>query len=221
MIVRRLILTGIAACALAAGLLLAGCGDDDPSSASVESTAAPEPLPIEQRVVEGNLGGLTTDKPAQVESTPEAFARLVEEENPAEEAASLRRAGFVTGAVTIYAAAPGEEAAFGLSAAIEYDSPKQASAELARLDAQFSGHPPAETGTRGALAGVPGSRTITSTGTEGGREFGSVVALFTDGPFLYAQLAFGPGKTVRPEGVLEAASALYERVKGRPAPAPR
>jgi hypothetical protein len=206
MIMRRLLLIGTATCALAGGLLLAGCGGDDP-------------LPIAERVVTEGLGGRTTDNAPQVASTPEAFARLVEEENPAEEAASLRKAGFVTGAVTIYTAAPGEDEVFGLSGAIEYGSPEQASAELARLDAEFSSDPP-EAATRGAFAGVPGSRTITATETEGGQAFASAAALFTDGPFLYAQFAVGPRGTVRPEGVLEAASALYERVKGRPAPTP-
>ena len=124
MIIRRLLLTGVAACALAGGLLLAGCGSDDSPAASVASTAVPEPLPIAQRVVEGSLGGLTTDKVPQVASTPEAFARLVDEENPAEEAASLRKAGFVTGAVTIYGTSAGE--VFGISGVIQYGSPEQA-----------------------------------------------------------------------------------------------
>lgn len=46
-------------------------------------------------MVAGSLGGLTTDSAPQVASTLEEFARLVDEENPAEEAASLRKAGFV------------------------------------------------------------------------------------------------------------------------------
>ena len=219
MIVRRMLLAGIAACALAGGLLLAGCGDDDSPAASVASAAAPESLPIAERVVEGSLGGLTTDTAPQVANTPEGFARLVEEENPAEEATSLRKAGFVTGAVTIYTSAAGGDETFGLSGAIEYGSPEQASAELARLDGEFSGHSGVAV-TRGALDEVPGSRTTTATGSDGGQAFAFGAALFTDGPFLYAQAAFGPSETVRPQDVLTSASALYERVKGRPAPAP-
>lgn len=65
---------------------------------------------------------------------------------------------------------------------------------------------------------MPGSRTIVATGTEEARAFAFGAALFTDGPFLHAQLVGGARETVRPQGVLEAAGALYQRVKGRPAP---
>ncbi len=217
--VRRLLLTGISAWALAAGLLLAGCGNGDSPAASVASTAVPEPLPIEERVVKGSLGGLSTDAAPQVASTPGAFARLVDEQDADEEASKLRKADFVTGAIRVYAGAPGEVGAFGLSVALEYGSPELARAELVRLDKEFSDET-REGETRGALAGVPGSRTIVASGTEGGQEFALASVFFTDGPFLHVQGVTGPRKTVRPQGVLDAANALYERVKGRPAPAP-
>ena len=219
MIVRRMLLSGIAACALAGGLLLTGCGGDDPAVAGIASTVAPEPLPIDERVVKDGLAGLTAGTAPQVASTPEAFARLVGDDEPAEEATNLREAGFVTGALTTYAAAPGEVDAFGLSGAIEYGSPEQARSELARLDAEFAGDS-LDAATPGTLARVPGSRTITASGTEDGQAFALAAAFFTDGPFLYVQSAFGPRATVRPGDVFEAAGTLYEWVKGRPAPTP-
>lgn len=214
MIIRRPLLIGIAACAVVGTLLLGGCGDDDPQGASVASTVAPEPLPIEERVVAGaDLGGLAIGREPRLTSTPEEFARLVDAEQTDGEAASLRSAGFVQGAVKSGDLRDG----FGVSAVIQYDSPEGARAELARLGGELARDLPPGA-TQGALADVPGSRTIVATAMDRGQAFTFAAAVFADGPFLYAQIASGSGTTVRPEDVLAAASVLRERVTGRPAP---
>lgn len=205
MIIRRLLLIGAAACALGATLLAVGCGSGD--------TNAPEPLSMKERVIGSDLGGLKTDGAPQYASTPEAFAKLADPEQPDEEAALLRKAGFVAGAFKRY----NVDEAFGLSGAIQYGTSQQAIGELARLDKEFSSDLPSGA-TQGVLAGVPGSRTITATTTENGKPFALGAALFTDGPFLYVQSAVGPQDVVIPQGVVDAASALYLHVKGRPAP---
>jgi hypothetical protein len=105
---------------------------------------------------------------------------------------------------------------FGLSAASQLGSPEQASAEVERLgdDCASDLPPQAENGT---LPGVPGSRTTLVTRTEGSPfSFGS--AIFADGPFVYVQLAGGTSETIDPQAVLDAASTLYEKVQGSPAP---
>lgn len=217
MTVRRLFLTSLVACALAAGLLISGCGGDDSSGSGASTTTAPEPLAIEERVVEGDLGGLTL-KDAQVASTPEEFSKLVDDDDQVKESARLRTAGYVAGAVRTNAAPAGqEEMEFGISGAIQFASPEQAQAELTHLADEFASDLPPGA-KQASLADVPGSRSITATGVEQGQSFAFGSAVFADGPFVYAVIAGGAKDKVQPDAVLEAASALYARVKGRPAP---
>lgn len=210
MSIRSVFVTCIAAFALTACLVIAGCGDDD-DSASVATTAPAAPLPIEDRVVQGSLGALTNEEP-QLAPTPEDFARLVDDDQPVAEAASLSAAGFVAGAVRT---AEGENG-FALSAAAELGSPEQATAELTRVAGEISTDLPPNA-EQGPIAGVPGSRSFAATGMDGGQTFSFGAAGFTDGPFLYVLVAGGPQGAVSSEAVADAARALYDRVEGRPA----
>ncbi len=217
MTARRFLPSILIICALGFVPLVAGCGGDDDTSggASVASTAAPEPLPIEQRVIEGDLGGVAL-REVQGASTPEEFSKLVDTDDAAKEAAALRKAGFVKGAVKTSSESSADAEVFGLSGVIQYGTPEQAAAELDRLYKEFSSDLPP--GAKlGVLDGVPGSRTIMATGMDRNQAFDFGAALFSDGLFLHAQLAGGTPAMVTPQGVLDAASELYERVKGRPA----
>jgi hypothetical protein len=210
MSIHRRFLAALALCVMVGALLAAGCGDDDDESGggSTTATSASAALTIEERVVEGDLGGLASAGPAQVARTPEEFVELVDSTEPVQEAAAMREAGFVEGAVMLYqVGAPGD---FALSAAIQFGSPQQALAEADRIADDLP--PPGS--TEEPLPGVPGSRTVTSSGSEG--SFGS--AVFADGPFVYVVLAGGSSEANDPQAVLDAASTLYERVEGSPAP---
>jgi hypothetical protein len=68
------------------------------------------------------------------------------------------------------------------------------------------------------LPGVPGSQSVTASGSGGGQSFEIAGAVFTDGPFLYVQLAGGAADAVDPQAALDDATALYEKVEGSPAP---
>jgi hypothetical protein len=200
--------------------LLVACGDDDgadagSTTATATATADGAALPIEERVVQGDLAGLAPAGPAQVASTPEEFVDLVDPDQPVQEAAAFREGGFVEGAVQLYMVQ--RQGDFGLSAASQFGSPQQAQAEADRLGDDFAGDQPPGT-TEGSLPGVPGSRTVVASASESGQDFTIGSAVFADGPFVYVQLAGGSGGSVDPQAVLDDASALYERVKGSPAP---
>src|SRR5687768_5699622 len=100
----RRLLAGLTFCLAAGAVLVAGCGGDDdaadvePTTAPAATTtapAAPGALPIEERVVDEELGGLTSAGAVQVAATAEDFARLVDDDEPGPEAAALEAAGFV------------------------------------------------------------------------------------------------------------------------------
>ncbi len=216
MLDRPRLVTAIALCLAAGSLLAAGCGDDDDDGAeagSTAATAAPAPLAIEERVVSDGLGGLEPVGEPRVSTTPETFARLVEDDEPAKEAAELGPAGFVEGAVQSYAG--GE--VFGLSAAVQLGSPEQAQAQAERIAQEFQSDLPPNA-TIEPLPGVPGSQSVTASGSGGGQSFEIASAAFTDGPFLYVQLAGGAADAVDTQAALDDATALYEKVEGSPAP---
>jgi hypothetical protein len=217
MLHRPRLLTAIALCLSAGSLLAAGCGGDDDGAGAGTTTAgtttAPAPLAIEERVVSDGLGGLEAVGEPRVSTTPETFARLVEDDEPAKEAAELGSAGFVEGAVQSYAG--GE--VFGLSVAVQLGSPEQAQAQAERIAQEFKSDLPPNP-TIEPLPGVPGSESVTASGTGGGQSFEVAGAVFTDGPFLYVQLAGGSADAIDPEATLADATALYERVEGSPAP---
>jgi hypothetical protein len=212
----RHLLAALALCVAACSLLVA-CGDDDGADAgstTATATADGAALPIEERVVQGDLGGLPPAGPVEVARTPEEFVELVDPDQPAEEAAAFRRGGFVEGAVQLYLV--GSMGDFGLSAASQFGSPEQALAEVERLGDDFATDLPPRA-VEEPLPGVPGSRTTLVTRTQGDPfSFGS--AIFADGPFVYVQLAGGTSETIDPQAVLDAATALYEKVQGSPAP---
>jgi hypothetical protein len=212
---RPRVLAALALCITTAALLAAGCGgdDDDAEAGATTAGAAPAALPIEERVVDGELGGLAPAGPPLVASTPEEFFDFVGSDESDEEEAAFRRAGFVEGAVQLYMVTTGP----GLSAVAQLGSPQQALAEAERIGKDFaSGLPPGA--TEEPLPGVPGSSAIVVSESNGGQTLRHGSAVFADGPFVYAQLVAGTSADIDPHAVVDAAAALYEKVQGSPAP---
>ncbi len=200
----------------AGSLLAAGCGgdDDDDAGAGATTAAAPAALPIEERVVTGELGGLPAAGPVGVARTPAEFSTLVDDDEAAEEQDALAAAGFAEGAVQRFG---GGQNVFGLSAVAQFESPEQAQGEAERFRQDIVSDLPPDA-TTGALPGVPGSTSVTGSATDGGTALAFANAIFADGPFVYVQIAGGAANAVDPQATLDAATALYEKVKGSPAP---
>ena len=213
------LLAVLTVCVTVGALLAAGCGGDDDGDAgagsaagSVATSAATTALAIEERVVEGDLGGYQPGGPPQVTRTPEEFFQLAGAPVPAKQAAAFRRAGFVEGAVRLYLNTSGP----GFSAAAQLGSPQQARAEADRIGDQFASGVPPGTSEK-PLPGVPGSRTVVSNDLDAlGQGVHTASAIFTDGPFLYITVAGGRAEDLDPHAVLDAAAALYEKVEGSP-----
>ena len=215
----------IIVCALASAGLLAGCGDDDAQEAADGATVAQttpstpgtdvpggDPLSIEERLISDGLAGLAPVAGPFTLATAAEFAAQIGAENPAEETAALEAAGFTEGATHEY----GRQGCdcFGVSGSVQFGSPEQAVQELQRLESESEAD--AADIREGSLPSVPGSRTLESTVSEGGQTVTVVEVYFTDGPFLYAEIAGAAGKQLDKQQLFADSTALYERVKGRP-----
>ena len=212
---RRFLALTMAACAASLALLAAGCGDDDDDAGAGTTTEAAAPLAIEERVIADGLAGLQPTGDVRTVSSPEDFTEAVDDDEPAEEISALEQAGFQEAAVVQYG---DERSGFGISAAIEFADDQGAQSQLQRIfeeDVASDLPPGAE---QGELSGVPGSRFVRATGDEGGQSFAFGSVFFTDGPFLYGQLAGGPEGEVDLDALEDQVRDLYERVEGRPAP---
>ena len=221
---RLLLLTVV--CALAGAVLLSGCGDDAEEAATGATTVAPttpstpttdapgggDSLSIEERVISYGLAGLAPVAGPFTLATAAEFAAQVDAENPAEETAALEAAGYTEGATHEY----GRQGCdcFGVSGSVQFGSTEQAAEELQRLESESKAD--AADIREGSLPSVPGSRTLESTLSEGGQTVTVVEVYFTDGPFLYAEIAGAAGKQLDKQQLFADSTALYERVKGRP-----
>ena len=210
-----------------AAFALAGCGGGNasapatpaPSTAAAPSAAA---VPLEQRVVPGDLAGLTSPAGVKSAATPDAYINL--QSDPTDPDAAQQRAsdisrladkGFVGGAVKIYGDdnSPGR----GISAVVQLGSPAQAGAYVQTLfqDEFGSDIPPAA--VKGTIDGAEASNTIADKETQDGDTISHGWAAFADGPFVYLVAADTDAPGVEPQSVVDAAKALLARMKGAPA----
>jgi hypothetical protein len=217
---QRAALVGIAAFALAG----CGGGSTPPGPASSAPAAAPAaaPIPIDQRVVPGDLAGTTSPAGVKTAATPDAYVDL--QSDPSDPDAAQQRAsdisrfsdkGFVKGAAKIYGDdnSPGR----GISAAVQLGSPAQATAYVQTLfqDEFGSDMPPGA--VKGTIDGSEASNTITDKETQDGDTYAHGWAAFADGPFVYLVAADTDAPNADPQAVIEAAKALFAKVKGAPA----
>jgi hypothetical protein len=209
-------------------LLMAGCADE---GAPAESAAPPAPAPApagpapltpDQRVVPGDLAGLQSPTGVKTATTKEAY--VDGQGNPAEEDYAQERAGdikmladkgFVAGAVKVYA--DQAKSSRGVSAAAQLGTPELARAYEQALYGEEFGTLTAAA-QKGTVAGAAASHTVIAKVTEDGEAITHAWASFVDGPFVYLLEAESPGATLNSPAVIEAANALFAKVKGAPAP---
>ena len=213
-----------------AALTLAGCGPTAPApSGSAPAGAAPPagapaaaPLPLDQRVVPGDLAGLSSPAGVKTAATPDAYVDL--QSDPSDPDAAQQRSsdisrfsgkGFVTGAAKIYGDenSPGR----GISAVVQLGGPAQASAYVQNLFQDEFGSDMPPTAVKGVIDGSQASETITDKENQDGDNIAHGWAAFADGPFVYLVAADTDAPGVQPQAVIDAAKALFAKVKGAPA----
>lgn len=214
----------------AAAFLLAGCaGGNAPATPTSPTSSAPSDaggagsagaaLPLQQRVVPGDLAGLKSSAGVKSASTPDAYVDLQIDHTDSEYAQQratdlglLRDKGFVTGAVKVYgdSNSPGN----GLSTVAQLSSPEQAKAyEQALYQDEFGTDLP-PSAIKGTIAGAATSNTVTDKETEDGGTSSRGWAAFTDGPFVYVVDVKSDAPAADPQAAVDAAKALFTRVKG-------
>ena len=209
-----------AAVVTSTALLLAGCGDDTPSSSAGEvttthteaapsETTPPEPaaVPLTDHVV-GALPGFDADGVASLMDL-QTFAR--EHEKTVKE---LRDSGMLEAASLSFEPSRGE--GFAMSIAASYATAEQAGAEAERLFAANSEPDPGTAITSLELDGIPGGHAIKMTGKQGGLQFTGTEVVFVDGAVMHEIFAFAEDPLLSVEDVLAAATAVYEEVVGHP-----
>jgi hypothetical protein len=226
MVLVRAALVGVAAFAMT------GCGGGDtltalnssgPSAAVPGAGAAGGALPLEQRVVPGDLAGVSSPAGFKSATTPAAYVDLQidpTDDNAAHQRASdialLNGKGFVVGAVKVYGDdnSPGH----GVSAVVQLGSPEQAKAyEQALYQDEFGTNmPPAA--VKGTIDGASASNTIIEKETQDGDTTSRGWAAFSDGPFVYLEDIDGDAPGADPQAVLNAAQVLFSKVRGTHAP---
>jgi hypothetical protein len=205
----------------AMSLLLAGavgCAGDDvptaaepaPTTSTVRNSTAPEPLGLEEHVVSGDgLPGFV----AQAEPVRQDLRAFAREHDKT--VAELRRTGMVAGTSVMFDPAGAGEG-FAMSVAAQFEAEGQATAEAQRL---FAANSEPDEGTDVAplaVPGVPGAQAVTLSGRQGGTSFTGVEIVFADGVVTHELFAFGEEPAFDPQALVASATALYERVTGRP-----
>jgi hypothetical protein len=210
---------------------LAGCGGGNAPAAPTSSAppaalgagSAVAALPLEQRVVPGDLAGLNSPAGFKSANTPAAYVDLQSDptnsdhaQQRASDIALFRDKGFVTGAVKVYGDdnSPGT----GVSAVVQLGSPEQAKAyEQALYQDKFGTDMP-PSAIKGTIDGASASNTITDTETKDGDTSSQGWAAFADGPFVYLVDVDTDAPGADPQAVINTAKVLFAKVKGTHAP---
>jgi hypothetical protein len=221
--------------AVAAGIVLSGCGGDDGTAASTGPVTMQQRVVTEQDVPDSKPDPV--EKPVSVSGPDEFISRLGDRFiNPTpEEVASLKTGGFVKAleVTRFIPASPGGEhtrdAPHIHSLVMQFDSEQGAKDALDTLH-QDSLRPCPETCAQQAeefdVADIPGAfgthrfateESIQQTGDTGETPFDDYQIVFADGVFAYRIILPGSPGQVTQDDAEEIAKSLYERVKGQPA----
>jgi hypothetical protein len=212
-------------------LLVAGCTSEGtsseapppPASAPASTPAGPTPLPMDQRVVPGDLAGMPSPAGVKVAPTKETYVDNQSDPSEAEYAeerrsdiARLADKGFVAGASKLYV--DKAKGGRGLSAAAQLGSPEQAKAYEQQMYAEEFPEAPSSAAKTGTVAGASASHTIIDRTSEDGQTVSHAWASFVDGPFFYLVEAESPDPGLDGQAVIAAANDLFAKVKGAPVP---
>ncbi len=191
------------------------------SSPSSQITSTLKPLQITGRVLRsGDLPGFAPrERPTTVTSV--AAWNKVAPSGGIDVEDRLRRAGFVAAVREDLDWTRSNDRRGALSAVVRLGSAKAARAEIARQIHDFADQPrrgEVKNNTPFTVPAIPGSSGWTSTGNDG---FTGHNIIFADGPFTYlVGVGWGPQVHDAPTRaqLTVAATTLYKRVHGRPAP---
>lgn len=212
-----------AACAL----LLAGCTSEGTSSQAPPppgppaTPVGPTPLPLDQRVVPADLAGMPSPAGVKTASTKETY--VDNQGNPAEgdyaqerkgDIAKLADKGFVAGASKLFV--DKAKGGRGVSAVAQLGSPELAKAYEQQIYAEEFAEPPSPAAKKGTVAGAVASHTVTDRAEEDGVVTSHARASFVDGPFVYLVEAESADPGLNSQAVVDAANALFTKVKGAP-----
>lgn len=190
-----------------------------PAAGAARLAATVKPLHITERVLRADEfpGFAPKEHPTTVASV--VAWNKVAPSGGIDVTARLRRAGFIAGVREDLEWAHGSDRG-ALSAVVRLGSAKAARAEIARQLRDFShepGHRGVLTYTPFAVYAIPGAHGFTKQAEDGAGHN----IIFADGPFTY-HLGVGWGAQVKDTPtraqLIAAATALYKRVHGRPAP---
>ena len=191
-----------------------------PVAGGAQSVSGALPLPITGRVLHANElpGFAPIERPATVVSVS-SWNKLAPS-GGIDVAARLSRAGFVAAVREDLVWTKGSDRG-ALSAVVRLGSGRAARAEIdqeVRDFASLPGHGRVKTSEPFAVPGIPASSGWTATGNDGTRGHNII---FADGPFIY-HLGVGWGTQAKDAPtraqLIGAATKLYRRVHGRPAP---
>ena len=187
----------------------------------LKGTSTLEPLHITGRVLRaGDLPGFVPKERPTTVTSAVAWSKVAPLGGIDVEA-RLRRAQFVSAVREDLKWTKGSDLRGALSAVVRLGSAKAARAEIAQQVRDFAAQRKrgvVKTSTPFAVSGIPGSTGWTATGNDG--TSGHSV-IFSDGPFTYyVGVGWGtqvPNPPTRAQ-LSAAATTLYKRVHGRPAP---
>lgn len=184
-------------------------------------TTTPNPLHITGRVLRaGDLPGFVPKERPTTVTSAVAWSKVAPS-GEVDVEARLRGAGFVAAVREDLKWTTGSDPRGALSAVVRLGSAKAARAEIAQQVRDFAGQLKrgvVKTSTPFAVSGIPGSSGWTATGNDGTSGHNII---FNDGPFTYhVGVGWGTQVTNPPTRaqLITAATTLYKRVHGRPAP---
>ncbi len=192
----------------------------DGSTRSFQVASNPEPMHITGRVLRrGDLPGFVPKERRSASIKDVAAWNKVAPSGDTE--ARLRRAGFVAAVIEDLVWTKGSDPRGALSIVVRLGSAKAARAAIAQQVRDFVDHPGqggVKKYTPFAVPGMPGSSGWTAIGNDGTSGHNII---FADGPFTY-HVGVGWGTQVNDPPtraqLIAAATILYKRVHGRPAP---
>jgi len=178
-------------------------------------------LPLAQRVVPDDLGGLQSPTGVRPATTPEQYVDLklvpgVPDANVerAEELGMLVGKQFVAGAVKTYRNPA--NTVRGVSAVVQLGTPELAKAyEQVLFDYEF-GDSLSARAVRGGIPGTSASHTLIDRQFDDDDVTRYAWASFVDGPLVYLVSVQSDGPPLNSQSVLDAANQLFGRVRGAP-----
>ncbi len=195
--------------AIAALTLFSACSAGSDNSPQ-KSAATPDALPLTSHVVAAeDLPGFSTDGEAKALTKAE-FA-----EQHDKTVAELDEIGMLSGA-GIEFTPDDENPGTAMSVALLFSSAAEAEKEAARLFASNSEAEDGTTVTPVEVPGIPGGKAVQLDGEMEGQQVRGLEIVFVEGAVLHEVFAFTLAEVFSVEGLIAAATDLYNTVDGRP-----